>query len=486
MESFETLTKSYINGSWVEGESGRIFNNVNPYDNSTIAEINMATKDQVKQAFEVAKEAQKEWAHAPLEERLDVTRKVIDYLNTHKDEITNLISRETGGTILKANVEHHLAVEFVQEALNYADRLWEVKEVPGGPEGKVNKIYRKPLGVVSSISPFNFPLNLAFRTIIPAIALGSSVVHKPDIQVGITSGVVIARAFEEAGLPAGVFNMILTDIDEIGDEMLENPIPSLIGFTGSTAVGRHIGEIAGRNLKRVSLELGGNNPFVVLSDANVDQAVNASMFGKFVHQGQVCMSINRFIIHEDLYDEFVEKFIARAKELPYGDPLDPKTVIGPVINEQQLERVKESIELAKQSGVELLLKGTIEGNVVSPFVFGNVANDSEVANRELFGPVALMLKVSSDEEAIELAGETDRGLTSSIFTSDLAKGEQLALHLDTGMSHVNDQPINDAPNIPFGGTKASGLGRFGNPWVVDEFTEMKWVSVQEKERAFPF
>lgn len=380
----------------------------------------------------------------------------------------------------------HLTLEVLEEALNYAGAIHEVKEVPSAIEGKVNKIYRLPLGVISSISPFNFPMNLSMRTIAPAIALGNSVVHKPDIQVGLVGGSIIAKAFEYAGLPKGVFNMILTDIPEIGDEMLTNPIPRLISFTGSTAVGRHIGEIAGRNLKRVALELGGNSPFVVLSDADVDQAVNAAVFGKFIHQGQICMIVNRFIVHKDHYDEFVEKFVSRAKSLPYGNPSDPNTVIGPLINETQLKKALSYIEEAKKEGATLVLEGKREGNVLTPFVFTNVKNSSKLAQTEVFAPIATIIKAESDEEAIEMANDTEYGLSSSIFTSDLNRGEQLALSIDSGMTHINDQTVNDAPNIPFGGNKGSGLGRFGNPWVVDEFTVTKWVSVQEKERQFPF
>lgn len=497
MQQSETIIKSgfttelvegnsYINGQWVEGKSDRTYKNVNPYDNSVISEIKLASKGQVEEAFQSAAEAQKKWAKSTIEERKQVIEKAVQYLADHKEEIVQLISRETGGTLLKANVEHHLAMEVLEEALNYVDEVGAVKEVPGGPEGKINKIYRLPLGVISTISPFNFPVNLSMRAIIPAIALGNAVVHKPDIQVGLVGGVLFAKAFEYAGLPAGVFNLILSDIDEIGDEMLTNPIPRLISFTGSTAVGRHIGSIAGRNLKRVALELGGNSPFVVLSDADVDQAVNAAVFGKFIHQGQICMIINRIIVHQDKHDEFVEKFTARAKELTCGNPQDPQTVIGPLINERQLEKAVGFVELAKKEGATMVLEGKREGNVLSPYVFTNVKNDSEVAQTELFAPIALIIKAETDEEAVEMAGETDHGLSSSIFTSDLKKGEQYAVALDTGMTHINDQTVNDAPNIPFGGTKASGLGRFGNPWVVDEYTTLKWVSVQTKARAFPF
>ncbi|WP_338449741.1 aldehyde dehydrogenase family protein [Niallia oryzisoli] len=486
MSKFVSLTKSYIDGEWVSGDSGRVYQDVNPFDNSVIAEINIASKQQVKRAFEAAQEAQKGWARSSEKERKAVIEKAAQYLKDNREEIVQLVSRETGGTILKANVELHLALEVLEEALNYAGEVGSVCEVPTGTEGKVNQIYRLPLGVISSISPFNFPMNLSMRTIAPAIALGNTIVHKPDIQVGLVGGVVLAKAFEYAGLPAGVFNMILTDIEEIGDEMMENPIPRLISFTGSTAVGRHIGSIAGRNLKRVALELGGNSPFVVLSDANVEQAVNAAIFGKFIHQGQICMIINRIIVHKDQYDAFVEQYVERTKGLAAGNPQDPTTVIGPLINERQIEKALEVVELAKKEGVTIALEGKREGNILTPYIFTDVKNDSELAQKELFAPIALIIKADSDEEAIAMANETEAGLSSAIFTSNLEKGEQYALRLDAGMTHINDQTVNDSPNIPFGGNKASGLGRFGNPWVVDEFTSMKWVSIQTKERLFAF
>ncbi len=486
MEKFETLTRSYINGEWVEGESGRTYEDLNPFDYSVIAEVKLASQAQLESAFESAKQAQQQWAQSTVEERKQVIERATDYLIKHREEIVLLISRETGGTLLKANVELHLALEALEEALTYADEVGQVREVPTAIDGKVNRIYRQPLGVIASISPFNFPVNLSIRAIVPAIALGNAVVHKPDIQVGLVGGVVIAKAFEYAGLPAGVFNMLLTDIDEIGDHMLTHPIPRLISFTGSTAVGRHIGEIAGRNLKRVALELGGNSPFVVLSDADVEQAVDAAVFGKFVHQGQVCMSINRMIVHADKHDAFVKSFVEKAQNLAYGDPSDPNTVIGPMINKQQLEKAIRHIDLAKKEGAVVALEGKLEGNVLTPYVFTGVTNEGQLAQQELFAPIALIIKANSDKEAIAFANDTEYGLSSSIFTSDLTKGENLALQLDTGMTHINDQTINDAPNVPFGGTKASGLGRYGNPWIVDEFTTMKWVSVQTKVREFAF
>jgi aldehyde dehydrogenase (NAD+) len=485
MQSILVLNKNYINGEWTEGKSNRTYAILNPYDRSVVASVRLATKEQLGETFEIAKQAQKAWAKSTVEERREVLHKAAQYLNENREEIVNTIVRETGGTLLKANVEHHLTLEFLEESIKYADEIYKVREVPGSPE-KLNHIHRLPLGVISSISPFNFPMNLSMRTIAPAIALGNSVVHKPDIQVGLSGGTIIAKAFEYAGLPKGVLNVVLSDIEEIGDGMLTNPNLNLISFTGSTAVGRHIGAIAGQNLKRVALELGGNSPFVVLSDADVDAAVNAAIFGKFIHQGQICMIINRIIVHQDKYDEFVEKFVSRAAGLPYGDPGDPKTVIGPLVNERQLEKALQYIEDAKEEGATVALEGQRVGNVLTPYVFTDVDNSSKLAQTELFAPIATIIKAQTDNEAIEIANDTTHGLSSSIFTSDLVRGEELALQIDSGMTHLNDQTVNDAPNIPFGGNKASGLGRFGNPWVVEEFTVTKWVSVQTKERHFPF
>ncbi|RAK14261.1 aldehyde dehydrogenase (NAD+) [Anoxybacillus vitaminiphilus] len=486
MQRYEELNKSFINGEWTEGESVRTYNILNPYDNSIITSVRLATVKQLHQAFECAAEAQKEWAKSSVEERREVLCKAAEYLKTNREAIIDVIVRETGGTVLKANVEWHLTIEILEEAIKYADEIHQVREVPAAVEGKVNYIYRLPLGVIASISPFNFPMNLSMRTIAPAIALGNSVVHKPDIQVGLTGGSIIAKAFEYAGLPKGVLNVILTDLTEIGDDMLTNPHARLISFTGSTAVGRHIGEIAGKQLKRVALELGGNSPFIVLSDADVDRAVEAAIFGKFIHQGQICMIINRIIVHKKKYDEFVEKFVEKAKSLPYGDPRDPKTVIGPLINERQMKKALQIIEEAKRDGIKIALEGKRVGNVLTPYVFVDVDNTSKLAQTELFAPIAVIIKAETDEEAIAMANDTEYGLSSAVFTSDLEKGKRFALQIDSGMTHINDQTVNDAPNIPFGGNKASGLGRFGNPWVVEEFTVTKWVSMQTKYREYPF
>lgn len=486
MERFEELNKNYINGEWVEGLSKRTYENLNPYDGTVIQTIRLATSQQLEQAFLNAKEAQKEWGKTFSEEREEVLRKAAEFFKKNRDEIIKVISRETGGSFIKANVELDLTVGLVEEAVKMAKKLDEVREIEADIKGKVNRVYRLPLGVITSISPFNFPMNLSIRTIAPAIALGNSVVHKPDIQTALTGGSIIARAFEYAGLPKGVFQCILTDIDEIGDDMLTSPHSQLISFTGSTPVGKHIGKIAGSMLKRVALELGGNNPFIVLADANVDRAVDAAIFGKFIHQGQICMIVNRIIVHKNKYDEFVQKFVEKAKSLPYGDPSDPKTIIGPLINETQIEKALNIINEAKKEGAKIALEGKCIGNILTPTVFVDVDNNSKLAQTELFSPIATIMKAESDDHAIEMANNTEYGLSSAIFTEDLSEGEQLGLQIESGMTHINDQTVNDSPTIPFGGTKSSGMGRFGNPWVVEEFTMTKWISIQKEYRKYPF
>ncbi|WP_449354483.1 aldehyde dehydrogenase family protein [Virgibacillus natechei] len=487
MDNFiERYNKSYIDGKWVDGDTGRTGDIENPYDNSVLTTVQYVSLDQVKNAYKIAEARQKDWARSSVNDRKEILRKAAGFLQDNREDIISIASRETGGTLLKAELELNLSIDVLEETFEYMDAIDEVKEVPATIDGKRNKVYRQPLGVISSISPFNFPMNLSMRSIAPAIALGNVVVHKADLQVGLTGGSIIARAFDHAGLPDGVFQSIFTTPDEIGDEMLENPVVQLIAFTGSTGFGKHIGKVAGENLKRVALELGGNNPFIVLEDADVDKAVDAAIFGKFMHQGQICMSINRLIVHKNLYEDFTEKFIERAKQLPYGDQTDSDTVIGPLINEEQMEKVLDIIDKAEKNGVKVGLKGKREGNVLTPYVFVDVDSKDEIAQTELFSPVASIIKAESDDQAIDMANDTIYGLTSSIFTSDLEKGEAYGMKIDSGMTHVNDQPVNDAANIPFGGNKQSGMGRFGNPWVIDEFTKLKWISLQEEYRKFPF
>lgn len=277
-----------------------------------------------------------------------------------------------------------------------------------------------------------------------------------------------------------------TEISEIGDGFVEHPIPSAISFTGSTAVGKHIGAVAGRNLKECHLELGGNNAFIVLDDADIDLAVSAGVFSRFTHQGQICMSANRIILHEKIYDEFVEKYVEKVSNLKYGDPKDPETIIGPLINEKQVENTLKLIEQAIEEGATPIVREEVKGNVVGPVVFTDVTPDMKYVQEEFFAPVISIIKVSSDEEAIEVANNSKYGLSGAVHTTNIERGTELAKQVETGMIHINDGTIDDDPTVAFGGVKNSGIGRLNGDWSLDAFTTFKWISVQHKAREYPY
>jgi aldehyde dehydrogenase (NAD+) len=345
-------------------------------------------------------------------------------------------------------------------------------------------VYRKPVGVVGVISPWNWPMQLTNRSLAMALAVGNAVVVKPASDTPVTGGLLLARLFEEAGLPAGVLSVLVGSGSEIGDAFVTHAAPRVISFTGSTPVGRRIAKLTAEAtiLKRLELELGGNSPFVVLDDADLERAAEAAVFGKFLHQGQICMITNRFIVDATVYDEFVERFVARVRQLKYGDPNNPDTFIGPVINQKQLDGLRQRIEQARRDGLRQLLGGEPRGLVLPPHVFGDVPPESSLASNELFGPVAPIIRVRGEADALRVANQTEHGLSSCVFTRDLERGTRFALQLQAGMAHVNDQPVNDLPNNPFGGEKNSGIGRFGGEWAITAFTTDQWVTVQHEPR----
>ena len=326
---------------------------------------------------------------------------------------------------------------------------------------------------------------LSMRSVAPALAVGNGVVLKPDEQTAMSGGTVIAKIFEEAGLPKGLLNVTVSDIGEIGDSFVENPIPRMISFTGSTGVGRHIGALCGKNIKKVALELGGNNALVVLEDANIEHAINSAIFGKFMHNGQICMAVNRLIVHKDLFDEFVERFVEKTKSLKAGDPSEPDTLIGPLVNRGAVDRILGEIEKAKTEGAKVVLEGSANGTLMTPYVLTG-SNDVATAKNEMFGPVVTIIPVESEEEAITVANDTPFGLSGGVHAGSVEKGVEVAKQIHSGMVHVNDQSVNDEPLVAFGGEKDSGLGRFGGEWSLEEFTTVQWISAQTNPRKYPF
>lgn len=485
--SYQNFDQQPLGGHWRAGSSERKLQVQNPFTQETLLELNLATREDMNEAFEAARQAQAEWAAMAPAARAAVLHKAVAIFDQRKDEIVDWIIRESGSTRIKAQIEWGAARAITLEAASFPSRV-HGRILPSGVPGKESRVYRKPLGVVGVISPWNFPLHLTQRSVAPALALGNAVVVKPASDTPVTGGLLIARIFEEAGLPSGVLSVVVGSGAEIGDAFVEHPVPAFISFTGSTEIGLNIGRLAsgGKHLKHVALELGGNSPFVVLADADVEQAVNAAVVGKFLHQGQICMAVNRIIVEQPLAEEFTRRYAERVKALPYGDPSKPETVVGPVINHKQLQGLLQKIETAKAEGAEVLVGGEPQGNVLPPHVFGKVTADMDIAKEEIFGPLVGIQVARDEQHALELANQSDYGLSSAVFTGSLERGVRFAQGIHAGMTHINDMPVNDEPNAAFGGEKSSGLGRFNGEWAIEEFTTDHWITVQHEPRRYPF
>ncbi|GGF33599.1 putative aldehyde dehydrogenase YfmT [Halobacillus andaensis] len=481
----QTFTKQYINGEWRPGSSDKTVENVNPYTSQTLSTIPSANEDDLNEAYRAAEEAQKEWMTYTPDEVQSYFEALIKVVEKRKDEIVDWLVKEAGSTLVKAEVEYQAALGIIKESSSFPTRMTG-QILPSNTKGKENRVYRSPKGVVGVIGPWNFPFHLALRSIAPAVATGNTVVVKPASDTPVTSGLFIAELFEEAGFPKGVCNVVVGRGSEIGDAFVTHPTVKLLSFTGSTEVGSHIGELAGKHIKDTALELGGNNAMIVLDDANIEKAVQAAAFGKYLHQGQICMSLNRIIVHETIHDEFVEVFKEKVERLKAGDPSEKDTVVGPLINHEAVERIQDEIASSVEQGASILTGGDAEGNIMQPTVLTGVTNEMPVAEHEMFGPVASIIKVSSEEEAIAVANHSLYGLSGAVFTEDIHRGVEVAKRVETGMIHVNDQSVNDEAHVAFGGEKESGIGRFGGEWALDKFTTVKWIGVMNGYREFPF
>ncbi|CAL9498465.1 aldehyde dehydrogenase family protein [Streptomyces sp. NPDC090994] len=482
---FTDLAQQYIDGEWRSGSGSWDIIDFNPYDDAKLASITIATTDEVDAAYRAAERAQREWAATNPYARRAVFEKALRIVEEREGEIAEAIIAELGGTRTKAGFELHLAKEFLREAVHLALRP-EGRILPSPTEGKENRVYRVPVGVVGVISPFNFPFLLSLKSVAPALALGNGVVLKPHQNTPVVGGTLIAKIFEDAGLPGGLLNVVVTDIAEIGDAFLEHPVPKVISFTGSDAVGRHVATVCAAHFKRSVLELGGNSALVVLDDADLDYAVDAAVFSRYVHQGQVCMAANRVLVDASVAEEFTAKFVAKVQTLKAGDPSDPETVIGPLINSRQADTVAGVVEQALAQGATALVRGGRTANLVEPSVLTGVPADSALLRQEVFGPVAFVIPFDGEEEAVRLVNDTPYGLSGAVHTGDVERGVAFAKRIDAGMFHVNDGTVHDEPIVPFGGEKQSGLGRLNGDTMLDAFTTHKWISVQHGRSGFPF
>jgi benzaldehyde dehydrogenase (NAD) len=473
----------FIDGKWLPA-SGGLMDVIEPATGNTLAEVGLATTADLAFAAENAAQAQRGWASLPHPQRASVLRKAGQLFAEYAEEISWWNIREVGAIPTMAAFAVHVAQQECFEAASLPGRPYG--ELLPSEEPRLSMSTRVPAGVVGVISPFNVPLILSVRSVAPALALGNSVILKPDPRTAVTGGVSIARVFEEAGLPPGVLQMLPGGAD-VGEAMVTHPAIRVISFTGSTPAGRRVGALAGQHLKRAHLELGGNSALVVLEDADVDQAANLAAFGSFFHQGQICMTTGRHIVQERIYDEFVHRLAEKATELTVGDPARAEVALGPMIDAGQRDHTHDIVASSWSAGSRVAAGGEFEHLFYRPTVLADVKGESRAFSEEIFGPVAPVARFTSEAEAVALTGG-EYGLSLGIVTKDVMRGLSLASHIPTGIVHINDQTVSDEANSPFGGMGASGTGsRFGGAAAnVESFTETRWVTMRAEPPTYPF
>jgi aldehyde dehydrogenase (NAD+) len=483
-QKYEIRPEQFINGRWISGTSSKVLPNINPYDQSTLFEMPLASFTEVDQAYKAAEAAQPSWSQTPAGERGKLIRKVASIIEARKEEIIDWLVKETGSTRIKAEIEWNAILGCANTWSQMPQHLTGQILTDDRP-GKYSFVFREPVGVIGVISPWNFPLILSIRSIIPAIALGNTVVLKPASESPVTGALLVVKMFEEAGCPQGVINAVVGNGSEIGDYFVQHPTPRLISFTGSTEIGKRVGQFAltGTCIKRLSLELGGNSPLVVLDDANVEAAVNAAVIGRFLHQGQICMSVNRLIVDQSIYNKFTEMFVEGVSKLKVGNPAEPDTIIGPIINQAQFNGLKEKIKVCQSGDTRLLYGGESDGLLLPPHIFSPVDSSHILNQEETFGPLVPITVAENEEHALNLANDTEHGLSSAVFTENMERGLAFARNIYAGMTHINDITVDDQPLAPFGGEKNSGLGRFNGDYLMDEFTRAHWITWQGTRRG---
>ncbi|BEP13326.1 benzaldehyde dehydrogenase [Acidothermaceae bacterium B102] len=474
----------FLGGSWTS-PGGGVIDVVEPATGQVLGKVGRADAADVAKAAESAAAAQRDWAALPHPARSAVLRRAAALWTEHAEEISWWNVREVGAVPGMAGFALHVAEQECYEAASLPSRPYG--ELLPSENPRLAFARRLPVGVVGVISPFNVPIILGIRSVAPALALGNAVILKPDPRTAVTGGVAMARIFEEAGLPPGVLQMLPGGAD-VGEALVTHPLVRVISFTGSTAAGRRVGELAGKHLKRAHLELGGNSAIVVLEDADVDAAVNLAAWGSFFHQGQICMTTGRHLVAAPLFDEFVGKLAEKAGHLPVGDPASGQVALGPLIDAGQRDKVHALVTSSVAGGASIAAGGTYDELFYRPTVLTDLQLDSPAFREEIFGPVAPVMRFADAEEAIRLATTTEYGLAVGIVTRDVMKALDLAARIPSGIVHINDQTVNDEANSPFGGVSASGTGsRFGGAAAnIEAFTETQWVTVRAEPPTYPF
>jgi acyl-CoA reductase-like NAD-dependent aldehyde dehydrogenase len=467
-----------IGGEWVPASSGRAWESSGPVEGVGASAVAAAGPEDARLAADAAAVAFPSWAATPPGERRSLLSRAADLLDERAQDIAAVVTEETGGTFGWGMFNCGLAAGMLREAAAQAYGL--IGEViPSDVPGLLAMGVRQPVGVVCGIAPWNAPVILGTRAVATPLAYGNTVVLKASEECPRTHA-AIASALQDAGMPPGVVNLVVNDPADaaaVVEALIEHPAVRRINFTGSTRVGRIIAEKAGAHLKRVLLELGGKAPLIVLADADLDDAAAAANFGAFMHQGQICMSTERIVADRSIVDDFAGRLAARASGLVVGDPRNPETQIGPVVNEAALRRITELVEDARGKGADVLAGGSADGLIFSPTVLSGVTREMRIYGEESFGPVVAIVPVDGIDEAVRVANDTEYGLSAAVFGQDVPRAFDVARRIESGICHVNGTTVHDEPQMPFGGVKASGFGRFGGRAALDEFTELRWITV---------
>mgnify|MGYP001175053769 FL=1 len=480
------VNKMYINGEWVNSQSNKTFVDYSPVTDSDYALITDADQKDTKRAIEAAHAAFPAWSALQPEERANYLLKVAEALENNEDEISKHLIEEIGSWIGKSKVDLKTSVGFWKAGAKIPFMVED--EVLESPIGKKSVVKRIPLGVVSVITPWNVPLNLSSRTTSGILAVGNTVVLKPSEESPITGGLILAKAFEEAGVPPGVFNVVTSSrnhVVEVGEEMVTNPLVKAISFIGSENVGRQIATKAASQFKKTSMELGGKDALIVMDDADISKAVTAAAFGAFYHAGQICIGTKRIYVDEKIAEEFIKRFVAKTKALGIGDVYEFSKPIGPLINHAALEKIKHQLNDAVEKGATVLAGGNHDGLYFNPTILTGVTQEMETYGNETFGPMVAIYPYATVEDALKEVNNIDYGLSGGVMAGSEEKANAVAMKMESGMCHVNDGTIYGEPFAPFGGMKNSGMGRYGGKASVESFTQQRWITVEQGTRPYP-
>ena len=482
-------TKEYryfAGGEWRAAENNRLFDVYRPYDRGLYARVAAGGRAEAKLAVDAAAKAFPAWSQTTPVERARLFFKAAEIVKRRRAEIAEILAVETGSTISFATFQQDLVAATIEQAAGWM-YLPKGEVLESNLRGTHSIGVRRPLGVVASFTPWNGANVLSWRAVISPVAAGNTVVVKPSELAPISAGVILAQIAEEAGFPAGVINVVTHapgGAGEIADVFFESADVRVINLIGGVKTAKMLAKRAGETLKRTTMELGGYNPMIILDDVDVDYAVRTATFGSFFHQGQICLNTRRIIVQRKIAKEFLDKFTARTKTLPSGDPQDHKTVIGPLITPAAVKLLDERVKEAVAKGAKLHTGGVFEGQIYQPTILSNVSLDSAVANEETFGPVVVVEVVDTPEQAVEAANRTMYGLTSSILAGNTYRAFELAPKILAGIVNVNSPTVNDEIHAPMGGVRDSGWGRTG-PDSLKEFQDVIWINSHSGQRQYP-